>query len=120
MLYQAKMLRNGSWLLAGVMAMAVPSSAGACDLDGLPGFHRANPFSNAPMFRGMPLPTSQSQPAPPQRAADAPASSGNKSDQSQPSRSQPAYSPPQRVWRSDEGNGRVSAEDVIRDQALFR
>jgi hypothetical protein len=36
-----------------------PAPLAACDLDGLPGFHRANPFARAPMFRGTPLPQPQ-------------------------------------------------------------
>ena len=82
-------------LVVILAAAALPVAA--CDLDGLPGFHRANPFARAPIFRGAPAP----QPAPePNQPADKP------KDRSQPL---PADQP--RSWERTDNPEPISAED---------
>ncbi len=85
--------RLGFALLFAIAA----SPLAACDLDGLPGFHRANPFARAPIFRGAPAP----QPAP---EANQPADQPK--DRSQPL---PAAEP--RSWERTDNPGPISPED---------
>lgn len=85
-----------------MMAALAPLPAMACDLDGLPGFHRANPFSNAPGFRGMPA--RPVQPAPSQDRSPA-----RSQDKAAPAASE--QNRLQRSWERDENFGPISAED---------
>lgn len=49
--------------------VASPTAALACDLDGLPGFHRFNPFAKIPGFQGLAPPSGpRQQETAPQRA----------------------------------------------------
>lgn len=92
------MLRR-SILAAAAAMLALPTAAAACDLDGLPGFHRANPFSGAPMFRGAPA-------QPPQ--------SGTQSDRAPVKQQQgnaPAGKAEPRPWERDDNFGPISPED---------
>lgn len=92
------MLRR-SILAAAAAMLALPTAAQACDLDGLPGFHRANPFSGAPMFRGAPT-------QPPQ---------GGTQNERAPIKQQqgnaPAGKPEPRPWERDDNFGPISPED---------
>ncbi len=88
--------------VAAMMAALAPLPAMACDLDGLPGFHRANPFSNAPGFRGMPA--RPVQPAPSQDRSPA-----RSQDKAAPAASE--QNRLQRSWERDENFGPISAED---------
>ncbi|MFL0671413.1 MAG: hypothetical protein ACJLS3_08320 [Erythrobacter sp.] len=72
----------------------------ACDLDGLPGFHRANPFARAPMFRGVPAAQPPSAPQDDQRAA-----------RPQQDRAQPATASEPRSWERTDNPGPISPED---------
>jgi hypothetical protein len=71
----------------------------ACDLDGLPGFHRANPFARAPIFRG--TPTAAPQPVP-----DAGQPASKPQDRTQPN---PPSEP--RAWERTDNPGPISPED---------
>jgi hypothetical protein len=85
-------------LLAAAAFLALPTAAAACDLDGLPGFHRANPFSGAPMFRGAPA---QPQPG-----------SQNERATSKPQQGKaPAGKSEPRPWERDDNFGPISPED---------
>jgi hypothetical protein len=93
-------------LLAAALSLAmVPSALAACDLDGLPGFHRANPFgTSAPMFRSVPL----------QRPAPEPERVPNKATEAKPSSQSSAptaQQPPAQGWNDRENPGPISAED---------
>ena len=88
-----------SLLAAAAAMLALPTAAAACDLDGLPGFHRANPFSGAPMFRGAPA-----QPTPP--------STQNERAPTRPQQGNaPAGKPEPRPWERDDNFGPISPED---------
>lgn len=93
-------------LAAGPLLALVPASLAACDLDGLPGFYRANPFAGAPMFRGIPLPRPAQEP---ERA------SGNTTEKKPASETgTPAPTPepqPVRAWESRENYAPVSEAD---------
>lgn len=94
-------------LLAGACASGAAAPLAACDLDGLPGFHRANPFARAPVFRGAPAPLPPNAPGntPP---ADKPQDrTGSTPGQA------PAAEP--RAWERTDNPGPISPED----KALF-
>jgi len=71
----------------------------ACDLDGLPGFHRANPFARAPIFRGAP-PVQPATPAP-----------GGEPVAKPKELSPPDYAPAPRPWERTDNPGPISPED---------
>lgn len=88
---------SASRLAFALLFAAAATPLAACDLDGLPGFHRANPFARAPIFRGAPA----SQPAP---------------DASQPAdkpqdRALPAQQAEPRSWERTDNPGPISPED---------
>jgi len=84
---------------------AVPGVALACDLDGMPGFHRFNPFAQAPGFHSV-APT----PLPVHRAnqRDLPKNDA-KGELSKKSKLCPGKGP-ERDWQRDTGNGPISDE----------
>lgn len=95
-------------LLAGGFAGGAAAPLAACDLDGLPGFHRANPFARAPVFRGAPTPPPQpdagsNQPADKRPQGRSGAASGTDA------------APAQRAWERTDNPGPISPED----KALF-
>ena len=93
-------------LAAGPLLALVPASLSACDLDGLPGFHRANPFAGAPMFRGIPLPRPAQEP---ERASGNTAHKQRARETGPPA---PAPGPqPVRAWESRENYAPVSEAD---------
>lgn len=99
------MSKHRPLLFAALSLAMVPSTLAACDLDGLPGFHRANPFgTSAPMFRSVPL----QRPAPEPEAAPDTAPSAKRS--SQPN-APAAKQPPARDWNDRENPDPISAED---------
>ncbi len=86
--------------LAPVLLLACGGAPlAACDLDGLPGFHRANPFARAPIFRG----ASPAQPAPPVAGSEPVAKPKE--------RSVPQYAPEPRAWERTDNPGPISPED---------
>jgi hypothetical protein len=92
---------------AARLAFAVVLAAGAaplaaCDLDGLPGFHRANPFARAPIFRGTPAPLPPGTPGTPV--------TGQPDDKPRGA-VQPAPAAQPRSWERTDNPEPISAED---------
>jgi hypothetical protein len=94
-------------LLAGGLAGGAVAPLAACDLDGLPGFHRANPFARAPVFRGAPAPVPPNAPGASQPA--------DKPQDRTGSASGPAPAAEPRAWERTDNPGPISPED----KALF-
>lgn len=104
-IYHELMFKHRMLLAAALSFAFVPASLSACDLDGLPGFHRANPFGpSTPLFRSAPLPRPAQEP---EAAADKTVSAKRSN--------QPTVSAPEprraRVWDDQENPGPISAED---------
>ncbi|WP_379553192.1 hypothetical protein [Qipengyuania sp. DGS5-3] len=108
------MVRKVISLASALTLVALPTAASACDLDGMPGFHRYNPFAQMPGFRGLAPPPAPTQSAerrkPPQQAE-----SQDEAGKPKPRKQQASKTPP-REWERDTGNGPISAEDL----ATFR
>lgn len=93
-------------------ATALPASLSACELDGLAGFHRFNPFGAGRGFNGLAPP-----PAPPAEEtdkADKEDKAEKKADSSKKANAKTVQeqATPTRSWETDEGNGAISPEDM--------
>lgn len=102
-------------LLSSAAAFAaMPSTATACDLDGIFGAHRFNPFANTPGFRGLapPLePTQSAEQREPTKKAPSRADGQDKAGKSKAEKQQ-VNETPVRDFERDSGNGPVKAEDM--------
>ncbi len=101
--------------------VAMPTAASACDLDGLAGFHRFNPFGAGRGFNGLAPPA-----APPAEKAETEkktdkAADGSKADTAKKANAKTVQeqATPKRSWETDEGNGPVSTEAMAQDMATF-
>lgn len=97
-------------LAASVAAM--PASVSACDLDGLAGFHRFNPFGAGRGFNGLAPP-----PTPPAEKATDKQKQGKAKEKADSTKKANAktvqeQATPTRSWETDEGNGPVTPEDM--------
>ena len=101
-------------LSSAVAFAAMPSAATACELDGIFGAHRFNPFANAPGFRGLapPLePTQSAKPRVPVKKAP-PRTDRQNSTVKPKSQRQQANEIPVRELEMGTSNGLIKAEDM--------
>ena len=89
--------------------LASPTSAVACDLDGLGGFHRFNPFGAGRGMNGL-------APPPPPPPAEEKKAEKKQAEKEEPAKKANAKTTQEqantkRSWETDEGNGPLSDED---------
>lgn len=88
-----------------IVLTVTPSAALACDLDGVGGMHRFNPFGKFMGFHG-----SSPPPPPPTKATTPKEETKNKQEKtktSEPANEETAV----KEWERDDGNGPVKAKD---------
>lgn len=94
-------------LAAVLVAVAAPSTASACDLDGFDGMHRLNPFGGMAFGKGYPMGSAAQSPAPAPAAEPA-----AKKDDSNAKRKAEAAPEPIRQWEEQGNSEPISREDM--------